>query len=220
MAATIKYKNGYPSATQPIESSSAIASTGLVTGSATFLVSEGEKPFSANNAISPKYFSSLNGIQLSGLYVESAEYDKKAGLNYCRLQVIGAVRLPQIVKTSEYSLRSFSKTEQFVITDSEGNKDTKDVFYSFDYYSESITWSWVYIKDYAPNVDAPVEASFGPKFNERGGGSLVQITGPGMPPAQTPQQLVSYSKTFLRTKTLETRGNVVTKTETVVAVYQ
>lgn len=213
MPATLIYKTGYPSRTKPVEQSASIDALGIVTVSASFLVDPYTTPFQVGQQISPSSFSCLSGAQVVGLAVESVQSKKENGLGICQVQLIGLLRDIKIVKSSEMSLRTFSKTEQFV------GEETTDLTLSFDYYSESITWSWAILTGFNTTITPPNTARFGPKFNVRAQGSLSQIAGPGMP-AQSISQLVNANETFITTNTEEERGNITTYTATVQAIYQ
>ena len=213
MPATLIYKQGYPSRTKPVEQSASIDALGIVTVSASFLVEPYTTPFQVGQQISASTFSCLSGAQVLGLAVESVQSKKENGLGLCQVQIIGILRAIKIVKSSEMSLRTFSKTEQFV------GEETTDLTLSFDYYSESITWSWAVLTGFNTIITPPTTARFGPKFNIRGQGSLSQIAGPGMP-AQSISQLVYANETFITTNTEEERGNITKYSATVQAIYQ
>ena len=213
MPATIHYKTGYPSRTKPVEQSASIDALGIVTVSASFLVEPYTTPFQVGQQLSPSSFSCLSGAQVVGLAVEYVQSKKENGLGLCQVQLIGLLRDIKIVKSSEMSLRTFSKTEQFV------GEETTDLTLSFDYYSESITWSWAILTGLNTTITPPTTARFGPKFNIRGQGSLSQIAGPGAP-AQSISELVNANETFITTNTEEERGNITTYTATVQAIYQ
>ena len=131
------------------------------------------------------------------------------------MQLIGLLRDIKIVKSSEFSLRSFSKTKQFVF---EG--EATDVTFSFDYYSETLTWSYASLTRSGPQVTLPTQARFGAVFNQRGQGSINKIIVSGPPSDQYNLQQVSASPAFITTRTEEERGNITTYSATVLAIYQ
>lgn len=215
MPSTVIYKSGYPSSTKPVEQSASINALGIVTVSAQFVITPHTTPFQVGQKFSPSFFSCLSGSPVLGLAVESVQFQKQNGLGLAQVQLIGLLRDLKIVKSSEFSLRSFSKTAQFV-----GSQGTTDVTFSFDYYSESVTWSWAVLTGFGTTVTPPATARFGPSFNRSGQGSITQIVGSGLPPAQTISQLVTVSPVYITTKTEEERGNITTYSATVLAIYQ
>ena len=215
MPSTVIFKSGYPSSTKPVEQSASINALGIVTVSAKFVTTSNTTPFQVGQKFFPSFFSCLSGSPVLSLAVESVQLQKQNGLDLAEVQLIGILRDLKIVKSSEFSLRSFSKTAQFV-----GSEGTTDVTFSFDYYSESITWSWAVLTGFGITVTPPAAARFGPIFNQRGQGSITQIVGPGLPPAQSVSQLVPALPVFITNKTEEERGNITTHSATVLAIYQ
>lgn len=218
MSATIIYRLGYPRTDKPIESSFSIGSDGLVTGSALFLINPNSRPFSVNQQIAQSIFPGLNNQQLRTLFVESFETYKRAALTYSKVNVLGLLRQTFDVRTSEWSARSYSKTDQFIVANSQGEKEVQDLFYSFDYYSETISISAIREKTNA-TMPSPPTAKFGQKWNEKAGGSLVQIAGQGMS-AQSAAALLAPTQRQIVTTSTEERGNLLFIRSTIQAVYE
>lgn len=152
---------------------------------------------------------------MSTLFVESVSYRKEAGLHYCDVEIIGTTARPTITKTSEWSVRNYNVSRTLI--------DGTTAFYSFDYYAETKTWSWVLVLDAQAKVTTPTSAEIGNKFNIRGGAIWSAfVPGPGNSIVGSTQQTVTFLTipTYITTKSEETRGNLVYYTAKVEAIYQ
>jgi hypothetical protein len=133
MPATVQYKSGYPSTSLAFETSASIASDGLVTGAASFLVPNSSYgAFAVNSTFNQSLIPSLQGAQLSGLFVESRSTEKRGGLWIVRVNVVGAINPPVIERKVDISPRSLNKSEQRLI-----NAENLTFTFSFDYSSET-----------------------------------------------------------------------------------
>jgi hypothetical protein len=135
MPAIIRYKSGYPSTSRAFETSANIASDGLVTGTASFLVSTSSyNAFAVNSGFDQSLIPSLEGARLSGLFVESRSVEKRGGLWIVRVNVVGAVNPPVVERKIDISPRSLNKSE---------NRADDTITFSFDYSSETTSASAV-----------------------------------------------------------------------------
>jgi hypothetical protein len=195
MPATINYKEGYPSTTKPFESSAAVGPDGLVTGSATFLLGGPSNIYMVDQEISPKLFSSLIGIGLSGLFVESRSMEKRGGLWTLRVNVVGAINPPIIERAVEISPRSFNKTGSITI-----DGEPFDLSLSFDYLAETTTATTVTTKkaffEIEPFVPKVIE-----RWNVRG------VTRIGLNGIFT--DLITANPRILTNETTEQRSGIV-----------
>jgi hypothetical protein len=139
MPATVQYKSGYPSTSRAFETSANIASDGLVTGAASFLVPDSSYGvFAVNSAFNQSLIPSLGGARLSGLFVESRSVEKRGGLWIVRVNVVGAVNPPVVERKVDVSPRSLNKSEQRLV-----NGENLTLSFSFDYSSETTSASTV-----------------------------------------------------------------------------
>jgi hypothetical protein len=122
MPATVIYKQGFPSLSQPVETSASIGADGLVTGSAVFLVGPAAPAttllstasLTIGKPISTSLFSGLRDVVLQGLFIETRNLEKRNGLTYLRLGVVGALNPPIVELKRDTSPRGFSKSESIV----------------------------------------------------------------------------------------------------------
>jgi hypothetical protein len=162
MPATVIYKQGFPSLSQPVETSASIGSDGLVTGSAVFLVARPLRPRLFNRGpddigspISPGLFSGLTGVALQGLFIETRNLEKRNGLTYLRLGVVGALNPPIVELKRDTSPRGFSKSESIVPFIINGTPITENIIFSFDYQAETYTASTVLAKGQTFSLTVP-----------------------------------------------------------------
>jgi hypothetical protein len=215
MPSTVIYKSGYPSGIKPVQQSGSIAANGIASGRATFILEPNARPFQARQPLDSDVFTAFGRIRMSSLFVESVSYRKEAGLHYCDIEIIGTTATPAITKTSEWSVRSYNVAQTLI--------DGTTAFYSFDYYAETTTWSWVLAVGSTADVKLPTEAKFGKKFNIRGATTWsVFVPGPGNSLIGSRQQTVTFLTLplYITTKSEETRGNLVYYSAKVEALYQ
>jgi hypothetical protein len=96
-------------------------------------------------------------------------------------------------------------------------------FYSFDYYAETITWSWVVAVGAASRVTPPTQAKFGSMYNVRGAPRwTVFVPGPNNSVVGSQSQTITFNTLplYITNSSEETRGNLVYYTTTVEALYQ
>jgi hypothetical protein len=207
MPATVQYKSGYPSTSRPFETSASIAADGLVSASASFIVSDASNSvFSVGSPISQRFFSPLAGARLSGLFVESRSIQKENGLWILQVNAVGAVNPPIVQNSVEVSPRSLNKTDQLVI---EGN--TIDLFLYFDYLAETTSASVVIsngsVFNFKPRTPRIVR-----EWNRRG------VTSYGI--AGTNNAQLTAKLNILESETREERAGVVRITKTRQAIYE
>jgi hypothetical protein len=208
MPATVQYKSGYPSASRPISSSANIAADGLVSASASFIVSGASNSvFSVGSPISQGLFSPLAGALLSGLFVESRSIQKENGLWILRVNAVGAVNPPIIEKSVQVSPRSLNKTDQLVTPDG-----TVNLFLYFDYLAETTSASVVISKDSVFNFEAATPKIVR-EWNQRGR-TRFGIAGTALP------SLLTATLNILESETREERAGVVRITKTRQAIYE
>jgi hypothetical protein len=215
MPSTVIYKSGYPSASKPVQQSGSIDANGIASGRATFIPGPNARPFAAGTRLNSDVFTAFGGIQLSALLVESVSYRKEHGLHYCDVEVIGTTAAPVITKTSDWSVRSYNVSFDLI------NGTT--AFYSFDYYAETITWSWVVAVGAVSRVTPPTEANFGKRYNLRGAPSWSAfVPGPNNSAVGSRSQTITFNTLplYITNNSEETRGNLVYYTATVEALYQ
>lgn len=172
MPATVILKSGFPSLLKPVETSASIGSDGLVTGSAVFLVAPGTPPLQTSNliigaSISPLLFSGLRDVVLQGLFIENRNLEKRNGLTFLRLGVVGAVNPPIVERKREISSRGFSKSKVVA---------GQNVIFSFNYQAESHTASTVVTTGQAYKLTVPTPISVN-QFNVVGKGGFSQYFG-------------------------------------------
>ena len=172
MAATVILKSGFPSLLKPVETSASIGSDGLVTGLAVFLVAPAATELQTSNlivgaSISPLLFSGLRDVVLQGLFIENRNLEKRNGLTFLRLGVVGAVNPPIVERKREISSRGFSKSKVVA---------GQNVIFSFNYQAESHTASTVVTTGQAYKLTVPTPISVN-QFNVVGKGGFTQFSG-------------------------------------------
>jgi hypothetical protein len=223
MPATVKYRSDYPSLTQPFESSASIASDGLVTGTASFLVSNASNDFfQINSPIDQTLFSSLSDARLSGLFVESRSVQKRGGLWIVRVNVVGAVNPPVVERRVDISPRSLNKSEQRV-----ANNDNVTLTFSFDYSSETTTASTVIARgqNFAFAATTPKIVNI---WNRSGSGVISRRGVIGQEQGQVTTEIgFSYAQTvivvyprILLNETREERAGIVRISKTAQFIYE
>ena len=154
MPATVIYKQGFPNLERPVETSASIGADGLVTGSAVFLVAPAAPAtallstasLTIGTPISTSLFSGLRDVVLQGLFIETRNLEKRNGLTYLRLGVVGALNPPIVERKRDVSPRGFSKSESIVPFVINGTPTTENIIFSFDYQAESYSASTVLAK--------------------------------------------------------------------------
>jgi hypothetical protein len=167
MPATVQYKSGYPSTSRAFETSASIASDGLVTGAASFLVPDSSYgAFAVNSAFNQSLIPSLQGAQLSGLFVESRSTEKRGGLWIVRVNVVGAVNPPVVERKVDIFPRSLNKSEESLV-----NGQNVIFTLSFDYLAQTTSASTVITKGqtFAFQATEPVVVNV---WNRSGVGSI------------------------------------------------
>lgn len=208
MPATVRYKTGYPSASRPIKSSANIGADGLVSATASFIVSDASNDgFSVGSSISSGVFSALGGARLSGLFVESRSIQKENGLWILQVNAVGAVNPPIIERSVQVSPRSFNKTGQLVTP-----QGTIDLSLYFDYLAETTSASVVVAKGSVFDFEA-VAPKIIREWNRRG------VTGYGIA-GTGDNTLLRATLDILESENREERAGVVRITKTRQAVYQ
>lgn len=207
MPATIRYKSGYPSAAQPVQAQAAVESSGMINGSATFIISEDQADkhgWSLGNAISKSFFNSLRGVSVQGLFVDSLNLEKSGGLYTLRVAVIGAINPPIVETKVDISPRSISKSQ----TDGDETRTG-----SFDYLAETWSASVVLAKNstFLLNTPQPKVVSI---YNRQGS---IWIRGPGE--GNIENRLVARER-IITTETRQERNNIVTVTKTSQFIYE
>jgi len=207
MPAIIRYKSGYPSAAQPVQAQAAIESSGMINGSATFIISQDQADnheWSLGKAVPKSFFNSLRGVSVQGIFVDSINLEKSGGLYTLRVAIIGAINPPIIETKVDISPRSISKSVQ---------DDEETYTGSFDYLAETWSASVVLAKDstFLLNTPQPKAVSI---YNRQG---TILITGPGE--GNTGQSLVARER-IITTETRQERNNIVTVTKTSQFIYE
>ena len=152
MPSTVIFKQGFPSLSQPVETSASIGADGLVSGSAVFLVAPAAPnllntaSLSIGTPISTSLFSGLRDVVLQGLFIETRNLEKRNGLTYLRLGVVGALNPPIVELKRDVSPRGFSKS--FSI-------DGFTAVFSFDYQAESYSASTLLTKGQTFSLTVP-----------------------------------------------------------------
>lgn len=174
MPAKVIFKSGFPSIARPVETSTSIGADGLITGSAVFLIAPAPSSalistvgFSIGAPISPALFSGLRDVLLQGLFIETRNLEKREGLTYLRLGVVGAVNPPIVERRREVSPRGFSKSAEI---------DGRNVIFSFSYQAETLTASTVLATGQAFGLTLPEPRSIN-EWNFVGGGSFTANRG-------------------------------------------
>lgn len=220
MPATVIYKQGFPSLSQPVETSASIGADGLVTGSAVFLVAPAAgtllntASLSIGTPISTSLFSGLRDVVLQGLFIETRNLEKRNGLTYLRLGVVGAVNPPIVEIRRDVGSRGFSKSAQI---------DGSNFIFSFDYQAESYATSTVLTRGQTFNLTVPVPRSVN-VYNIVGGGPQIRnvslgdrVRGPNV------SQLgggISATGRVLTTESSEERAGIVRLIKTAQFIYE
>ncbi len=214
MPATVIFKQGFPSLSRPVETSASVGSDGLVTGSAVFLVPQASSTagLTIGSPISPSLFSGLSDVALQGLFIENRALEKRNGLFYLRLGVVGAVNPPIVERKRDVSPRGFSKSS---------SSDSENTVFSFDYQAESYSISTVLVVGRRFPLQAPIPAAVN-IWNISGSGFISQKGESGRYDSApiTSAGLIVARPRVLRSETLEQRAGIVRLTRTFQFVYE
>lgn len=216
MPSTIIYKPGFPTAATPLETSASVGSDGLVTGSAVFLVSAGATEYPINSRISQSLFSSLQGVRLQGLFVESRSLEHRNGIYYLNIGVVGAINPPVFETRRDVSPRSFNKSGTIIV-----ENQSATATFSFDYLAETITVSTIIVGNLETNISVP-NPDLLQVWNQRGRGLILSWspnTGTYAPPNTFGSRILAYPR-VLTTQTSEQRSNVVRISKSAQLVYE
>lgn len=219
MPATVILKSGFPSLLKPVETSASIGADGLVTGSAVFLVAPSTTPLLTSNliigaSISPLLFSGLRDVVLQGLFIENRNLEKRNGLTFLRLGVVGAVNPPIVERRREVSPRGFSKSKEI---------NGENVIFSFSYQAETYTASTVVTTGQSYQLTTPVPTSVN-EWNVVGGGSFTRY--PSLADRFKPLPVtanrggISARPRVLTTESSEERTGITRLTKTSEFVYE
>jgi hypothetical protein len=219
MPSTIQYKSGYPSEAKPVETSASVASNGLITGVAQFVVASGSGAYPINSSINSNIFPALYGVGVQGLFVETRTVEKRGGLTFLRVGVVGATNPPLFVETLEISPRGFNKSETFLPETEEGEPITET--FSFDYLAETTSTSTVCAQGsvLAIPVKNPNAVD---RWNVRGPGVVLKYNpedGDVAPPTSVDQTIIAYPR-ILTSETRERRGGIVLINKSKQFVYE
>jgi hypothetical protein len=220
MPATVQYKSGYPSTARAFETSANIASDGLVTGTASFLVpNSGYGAFAVNSAFNQSLIPSLQGAQLSGLFVESRTTEKRGGLWIVRVNVVGAVNPPVVERKVDVSPRSLNKSEE-VMTIIEDEEEVRTVAFSFDYTAQTTSASTVMTNGQAFNFDA-IAPNVVNVWNRSGRGFIAEsgVLGQNQGAPIGRQGIIVYPRVLL-SETREERAGIVRINKTAQFIYE
>jgi hypothetical protein len=222
MPATVIYKQGFPNLERPVETSASIGADGLVTGSAVFLVAPAAPAttllstasLSIGTPISASFFSGLRDVVLQGLFIETRNLEKRNGLTYLRLGVVGALNPPIVERKRDVSPRGFSKSDE-------------EYVFSFDYQAESHAASTVLTTGQAFTliVPRPREINI---WNIAGTGFISRIQESGkydQPTALPGEQFVATRGIIARPRVLinessEQRVGIIRITKTAQFIYE
>lgn len=214
MPATVIFKQGFPSLSRPVETSASIGSDGLVTGSVVFLVPQTSSTagLTIGSPISPSLFSGLSDVALQGLFIENRALEKRNGLFYLRLGVVGAVNPPIVERKRDVSPRGFSKSS---------SSDSENAVFSFDYQAESYSISTVLAVGRRFPLQAPRPAAVN-IWNISGSGFISQQGESGRYDSApiTSAGLIVARPRVLTSETLEQRAGIVRLTRTFQFVYE
>ena len=217
MPATIIYKTGFPSTSTPIETSATIASDGFVTGAATFVVPSGSTAYPVNSNINQNLFSTLNGVVLQGLFVETRSLEKRGGLNFLRIGIVGVINPPVFEEKREISPRSLNKSQSFAAPNQEFVTKT----FSFDYLAETVSVSAVFAR--GTTTDVPVRnPTVFDRWNISGEGLILNYNperGDAAPPDSINQRIIAYPR-ILSSESREERAGIVRITKSAQFIYE
>jgi hypothetical protein len=211
MASTVIFRQGYPSSARPVQSSVSVAPDGLVSASATFLVSDGQQnAMPIDSQLSPGLFSGLRSVSLqeSILFVESRTFEKVAGLLYLNIGAVGALNPPPLQSTTDISPRSFSKT--FV------TPQGASLNYSFDYLAETnvVRATFVQARRFPLEIIQPKVVQI---FNRRGAGNILSRPRAGINAGTRP--LTAYPR-ILISETIERRSGIARVSRSAQFIYE
>jgi len=216
MPATVIFKSGFPNLTSPVETSASIGADGLVTGSAVFSVvaaSSKKKTDSQSisTPISTYLFSGLRDVVLQGLFIETRNLEKRNGLTYLRLGVVGAINPPIVELKRDVSPRGFSKS---------ASVGSLNVIFSFDYQAESYSASTVLTTGQTFALTVPVPKAVN-TWNISGTGFISRRGESGRydSPPLTSEGIAARPR-VLTTETSEERAGIVRQTKTSQFVYE
>jgi hypothetical protein len=213
MPATVIYKQGFPSLSQPVETSASIGSDGLVTGSAVFLVANASSTAgqTIGSRISPGLFSGLTGVALQGLFIETRNLEKRNGLTYLRLGVVGALNPPIVELKRDVSPRGFSKSAAV---------GSVNVIFSFDYQAESYSASTVLTTGQTFSLTVPEPRAVN-TWNISGTGFISRRGESGRydSPPVTSGRIIARPR-VLTTESSEERAGIIRITKTSQFVYE
>jgi hypothetical protein len=212
MPSTVIYKEGYPSAARPVETQASIESSGMINGTATFIVDAQQASahgWAHGKAIAQSLFNSLRGVQVQGLFVDSLNLEKRGGLFTLRVGVIGAVNPPIVETAIDVSPRSISKSVSVGSATFTG---------SFDYLAETRTASVVIAKNsqFLLTIPRPQLLSI---FNRQG---VIFTSGENETNFGTGPSIGSITarERIITTETRQGRNNIVTVTKTSQFIYE
>jgi len=219
MPATVIFKQGFPNLERPVETSASIGADGLVTGSAVFLVAPAAPAttllntasLSVGTPISASFFSGLRDVVLQGLFIETRNLEKRNGLTYLRLGVVGALNPPIVELKRDVSPRGFSKS---------ASVGSVNVIFSFDYQAESYSASTVLTTGQTFALTVPVPKAVN-TWNISGTGFISRRGDSGRydPPPLTEEGIVARPR-VLTTESSEERAGIVRITKTSQFVYE
>lgn len=219
MPATVIYKQGFPNLERPVETSVSIGADGLVTGSAVFLVAPAPPAttllstasLTIGAPISASFFSGLRDVVLQGLFIETRNLEKRNGLTYLRLGVVGALNPPIVELKRDVSPRGFSKS---------ASVGSLNVIFSFDYQAESYSASTVLTKGQTFSLTVPVPKAVN-TWNISGTGFISRRGESGRydSPPLTSSGIAARPR-VLTTESSEERAGIIRLTKTSQFVYE
>ncbi len=219
MPATVIFKQGFPNLERPVETSASIGADGLVTGSAVFLVAPAAPAttllstasLSVGTPISASFFSGLRDVVLQGLFIETRNLEKRSGLTYLRLGVVGALNPPIVELKRDVSPRGFSKS---------ASVGSLNVIFSFDYQAESYSASTVLTKGQTFSLTVPVPKAVN-TWNISGTGFISRRGESGRydSPPLTSSGIAARPR-VLTTESSEERAGIIRLTKTSQFVYE
>ena len=219
MPATVIYKSGFPNLERPVETSVSIGADGLVTGSAVFLVAPAAPAttllstasLSIGTPISASFFSGLRDVVLQGLFIETRNLEKRNGLTYLRLGVVGALNPPIVELKRDVSPRGFSKS---------ATVGSVNVIFSFDYQAESYSASTVLTTGQTFSLTVPVPKAVN-TWNISGTGFISRRGESGRydSPPLTSSGIAARPR-VLTTESSEERAGIIRLTKTSQFIYE
>ena len=228
MPATVIYKQGFPSLGQPLETSASIGADGLVTGSAVFLVAPAAPAttllstavLTIGTPISTSLFSGLRDVVLQGLFIETRNLEKRNGLTYLRLGVVGALNPPIVELKRDTSPRGFSKSESVVTVFSSQGNTTENIIFSFDYQAETYSASTVLAKGQTFSLTVPEPRAVN-TWNISGAGFISRRGESGRydSPPVISGRIIARPR-VLTTESSEERAGIIRITKTSQVVYE